>query len=583
MAEDVIAAPRRPRPDPSPLDPGNRLVDAEVPDSGTGPTARGPSESAHARRISYFMLFRLAMLFGFTILAGLSSWYRDPGPDGDLYELVTWVSLGIGFFITLLFAWFLPRTHNLPRFAWGQTTIDIVLAAVVVQMTGGVDSGFVFLYLVAILGAATMGSREQTWAATGACALIYATLTVLQATGVFAPSTFSGELRPLSTLELAFTGARTMAAMGGVGILSAYLNVQLWSSVRQAGSLRALNENIVRSLTSGLLTVDADGRLLGSNPTARELLGIEGELAGRHIEEVVPGVNAHLEDSGGVGNRFELELRRADGRSLHLGLNCAPLLDNDGRFLGHVVHFQDVTELHELARRARRNERLVAVGSLAASVAHEVRNPLAAISGSAELLTGAVDDADDRKLLDVITRESNRLEKTVSDLLAFTRPQAPEPVALDVTQAIRENVDAFRADPANTQVEVSFTANDKVVADVDPSQFSQVLWNLLRNAAEAMSLRGRIEIRLAREDDRLALSIRDEGPGIPEQDIDRVLEPFYSTKDKGSGFGLALVQRIVQDHEGEVDVQSRPGHGATFIVRLPLAHRPAASGRGTLR
>jgi two-component system sensor histidine kinase PilS (NtrC family) len=519
------------------------------------------------------------MLFAFTILAGVSSLYRAE-PSGGAYELITWTTLGFGYFVTLLFAWFLPKSENLPRFAWGQTTIDIILAAVVVQLTGGVDSGFVFLYLVALLGAATMGSREQTWAATGACALIYLTLTVLQGTGVFTPVTFSGEPRALPLLELAFTSARTLAAMVGIGILSAYLNVQLWSSVQQVGSLRALNENIVRSLTSGLLTVDADGRLLGSNPTARELLAIEGELRGMPIDEVVPGVADHLEDSGGPTNRFELELRRSDGRSLHLGLNCAPLLDNDGRFIGHVVHFQDVTELHDLARKARRNERLVAVGSLAASVAHEVRNPLAAISGSAELLTSAVNDPDDQKLLDVIIRETNRLEKTVSDLLSFTRPQTPERVALDVTQAIRENAEAFRADPANAAIQVGITASGKIVAELDPGQFSQILWNLMRNAAEAMSLAGRIEVRASREDDLLVVEIEDEGPGIPEEDLDRVLEPFYSTKDKGSGFGLALVQRIVQDHEGEITVRSRPGEGATFTVRLPLRQRKQAPARG---
>lgn len=573
MAEGVIDEPLPPS-DSGPLEAGSTLTEGEP--AGQG---RSPAEIAHARRISYFMLFRLAMLFGFTILAGVSSLYRAE-PSGGAYELVTWTTLGFGFFVTLLFAWFLPRSQNLPRFAWGQTTIDIILAAVVVQLTGGVDSGFVFLYLVAVLGAATMGSREQTWAATGACALIYLTLAVLQGTGVFTPVTFSGELRALPLLELIFTGARTLAAMVGIGILSAYLNVQLWSSVQQVGSLRALNENIVRSLTSGLLTVDADGRLLGSNPTARELLAIEGELRGMHVDEVVPGVGAHLDDSGGPTNRFELELRRSDGRSLHLGLNCAPLLDNEGRFIGHVIHFQDVTELHDLARKARRNERLVAVGSLAASVAHEVRNPLAAISGSAELLGSAVHDPDDQKLLDVIVRESNRLEKTVSDLLSFTRPQAPDRVALDVTQAIRENADAFRADPANAAIQVSIAASGKITAELDPGQFSQILWNLMRNAAEAMSLEGRIEVRASREDDLLVVEIEDEGPGIPEEDVDRVLEPFYSTKDKGSGFGLALVQRIVQDHEGEVTVRSQPGEGATFTVRLPLRQRKQAPTRG---
>lgn len=549
---------------------------AAAPDAGTTLTEgevveprRTPTDEAHARRISYFMLFRLAVLSAFTILAGVTAWYRS-AEVGPFYEWTTWGTLGLGYFLTLLFAWTLPRVQNLKRFAWGQTTIDIVLAAVVVQLSGGLDSGFVFLYLVAILGAATMGDRRQTWTATGACLIIYATLSALQVLGVATPMSAIGDLPRLTTAEVAIAVARTAAGIGGVGILSAYLNVQLWSSERQIGSLRALHENIVRSLTSGLLTVDSSGRVLFANPMALEILGRTGTLEGDHVDDVIEGTAKHLADSGGPHNRFDLEIRRPDGRSVHLGLNCAPLLDNDGRFLGHVVHFQDVTELHDLTRKARRNERLAAIGGLAASVAHEVRNPLAAISGSAELLGPAVQDGDDQKLLGVIRRESVRLERTVSDLLAFTRPKKPEPVPIELTRAIGEILEAFRADPANADIDISFAAPGRISAEVDPSQFSQVLWNLLRNAVEAMDRRGPIKVTLRREEGSFEVAIADSGPGIDAEELDRVFEPFFSTKEKGSGFGLALVHRIVQDHGGEVSVDSSAGRGATFTVRLPL-------------
>lgn len=561
MHDQVLPSPTAPAPDAS-----TTLTEGVISEPN-----RSPTDEAHARRISYFMLFRLAVLSAFTILAGVTAWYRGAEVE-TFYEWTTWGTLGLGYFLTLLFAWTLPRVQNLKRFAWGQTTIDIVLAAVVVQLSGGLDSGFVFLYLVAILGAATMGDRRQTWTATAACLSIYATLSALQVLGLAAPISAIGDLPRLTTAEIAIAVARTAAGIGGVGILSAYLNVQLWSSERQIGSLRALHENIVRSLTSGLLTVDSSGTVLFANPTALEILGRTGTLEGDHVDEVIAGTATHLADSGGPHNRFDLEIRRPDGRSVHLGLNCAPLLDNDGRFLGHVVHFQDVTELHDLTRKARRNERLAAIGGLAASVAHEVRNPLAAISGSAELLGPAVQEGDDKKLLGVILRESVRLERTVSDLLAFTRPKKPEPVPIELTRAVGEILEGFRADPANTDIDISFAAPGRMTAQVDPSQFSQVLWNLLRNAVEAMERRGPIKVTLRREGSAFEVAVTDSGPGIASEELDRVFEPFFSTKEKGSGFGLALVHRIVQDHGGEVSVDSPAGQGATFTVRLPLRH-----------
>ena len=559
MHDQVLPPPAAPAPDA-----GTTLTEGEIDEPN-----RTPTDEAHARRISYFMLFRLAVLSAFTILAGVTAWYRSAQVE-SFYEWTTWGTLGLGYFLTLLFAWTLPRVQNLKRFAWGQTTIDIVLAAVVVQLSGGLDSGFVFLYLVAILGAATMGDRRQTWTATGACLLIYATFSALQVLALVTPMSAIGDLPRLTTAEIAIAVARTAAGIGGVGILSAYLNVQLWSSERQIGSLRALHENIVRSLTSGLLTVDSRGTVLFANPMALEILGRSGTLEGDHVDDLIPGTAKHLADSGGPHNRFDLEIRRPDGRGLHLGLNCAPLLDNDGRFLGHVVHFQDVTELHDLTRKARRNERLAAIGGLAASVAHEVRNPLAAISGSAELLGPAVQDGDDQKLLGVIRRESVRLERTVSDLLAFTRPKKPEPVPIELTRAIGEILEAFRADPANVDIDISFAARGRMTAEVDPSQFSQVLWNLLRNAVEAMERRGPIKVTLRREGSSFEVAVADAGPGIAADELDRVFEPFFSSKEKGSGFGLALVHRIVQDHGGEVSVDSTAGRGATFTVRLPL-------------
>jgi len=548
-------------------DPGSSVVDGIVEREGQ----HGPGRTQHRRRISYFMLFRLAVLFVFTLLAGYTSYLDIDSIERDaFYDRFIWGSLGLGYFITILFAWWLPRSKSLRAVAAMQTSIDIVLAAVVVQLSGGADSGFVFLYLLAVLGAAIMGDRSQVLAATGACVMIYATTTALHAADIAHPMTATGLVTTFDAADMALAVARTLAAIVGVGTLSVFLNGQLVVSARQVEGLRALNENIVRSLTSGLVTVDVHGDVLFANPTALELLALR-DVSDANIDELLPGASKHLEDSGGPLNRFELEVRRAgDNKTLHLGLNCSPLLDAEGRFLGHIVNFQDVTELHDLNRKVARNERLAAIGELAASVAHEVRNPLAAISGSAELLKAGKISDEDRRLADLIHREATRLNATVTDLLSYTRPRAPELLDFDLSRAVGEVVEAIRHDPANALVKFDVHARGRVGVRADPSQVSQVIWNLIRNAIEAQKATGTLRVEVWSTDREACVSIADEGPGIAKAQVERIFEPFYSTKEKGSGFGLAIVHRIVEEHKGSIDVESTEGKGTTFTVCLPI-------------
>lgn len=526
------------------------------------------------RRISYFMLFRLGMLAVFTVLATTLAITGSRDYD-SMYTGFVWGALVVGFALTIVFARMLPHVRDLRRFAAVQTSADIVLAAVVVQMSGGVESGFVWLYLIAVLGAATMAGRRQTWAAALLCVTIIICTAAAQWLGVLEPTTLGEPLPLMDPLALWSSAGRTVAAMLGVTVLSSYLNRQLATSVTEAGELRALNENIVRSLSSGLVTVDVDGKLLYFNPAAEAILDLREDDLGSHIEAVMPGLDDEIDRRAGDDSRLELELSGRAGRPLHVGLSRTALVDSEGRQGGHVINFQDLTRLHELTEQVRRNERLAALGGLAASVAHEIRNPLTAIGGSAELLATSPDASEeDVRLLAVIQRESGRLSDMITDLLAFTRPQPPQIGEVSLAPALREARDAFATDPANEGVEVEVDADEvseSVKVAVDPAQLSQVIWNLLRNAAEAMEGVGRIVLRVRTGDERVRLEVRDDGPGIPDDRIERIFDPFFTTKERGTGFGLAIVHRIVADNGGAIGVDSRPGKGATFIVRLRRA------------
>ncbi|MBL4683018.1 MAG: PAS domain-containing protein [Nannocystaceae bacterium] len=544
--------------------------------SQSGATAPRPgedaSDQARRRRIAYFMLFRLGMLTVFTVLAAALAYAADSDATdaSDAATVFVWSTLGAAFALTAVFARLLPKVRDLSRFAWLQTTTDIVLAAVVVQMSGGADSGFQWLFLIAVLGAAMMGDQRMTWGAAGACLLILFTLGTLQWTEVIEPTILGEPIPRLKTSVLWLALGRTTAALVGVTLLSSYLGRQLSTSVSEVGVLRLLNDHIVRSLSSGLITVDRDGRVLYFNPAAARILNLSADRIGDDVGQPLPGLEAAVgNDDGG---RTALTLDSPVTGTMHLGLSRVPLRDASGERVGVLINFTDLTQLQDLTERLRRNERLAALGGLAASVAHEIRNPLTAIAGSAELLGSTPElDPQDSRLVRVIQRESNRLSDLITDLLAFTRPKQPHYVRLSLAGAVRDTREAFSADPMNKGVAITLRIIDDEPVFVDPAQLSQVIWNLIRNAAEAMERRGKITIEIRREGDRCCMDIADDGPGIPPERIERVFDPFFTTKEHGTGFGLAIVHRVVEDNGGSIHVASTPGNGATFALSFPAA------------
>ncbi|MBK8717624.1 MAG: PAS domain-containing protein [Nannocystaceae bacterium] len=545
--------------------------------SGAGRSA--PATAAASRRISYFMLFRLGLLAMFTVLAGAFTLASDQAVTTNT-SIGVWATLVLGYAVTIAYARWLPRARDLPRFAWTQTVIDIVLAAVAVTLTGGIDSGLVTLYPLAVLGAAIMGGRRHTWGAVIACTVVFGLMSILEQSGVLTPQTMGGVWLPLPRREATLLVLRTLGALLGVGLLSSYLAVQLQASVSQVGNLRALNDNIVRSVNSGLLTVDTYDRLLFFNPAAREMLMLQDEDIGAPLSSVLPELASA---SRGDTARIDLAHRLIDGRTIRIGLTRVPLLDAQGIEIGRVINFQDVTRLHELGERVRRNDRLAALGGMAASVAHEIRNPLAAISGSAELLSTAQLDEEDARLLAIIRRESSRLSDMIRDLLAFTRPRAPEPVRLDLARAVRETTEAFAADPNNVGVTVVFDGSPGAEVDVDPVQLGQVLWNLMRNAAEAMHGRGELRVEVFADGPEVKIAVSDDGVGISGERLESIFDPFFTTKEHGTGFGLAIVHRIVEDNGGSIRVASAVGAGSTFTVVFPRAQdRVEVSSSGEL-
>jgi two-component system sensor histidine kinase PilS (NtrC family) len=288
----------------------------------------------------------------------------------------------------------------------------------------------------------------------------------------------------------------------------------------------------------------------------------------------VPG-----EDGSAQVLRSDISTTKPDGSPIHLGYNATPLTAESGEVRGVVVIFQDLTEVFKLEQEVRRQEKLAALGTLAAGLAHEIRNPLASMRGSVQVLAGeiALDDQQ-KRLMDIITRESERLNRTVSDFLAYARPAPFTPVEFDLKRAVADAVMLLRHSsevlPGHEIVERFPAGPTRFVGD--PNQVRQIFWNLARNGLQAMPERGTLTVGLSElaSGRGYELTVQDEGVGMTDEQLGRLFVPFATNTRGGTGLGMAIVYQFVQEHGGRIDVASAPGTGTTIKVTLPDDHKP---------
>jgi two-component system sensor histidine kinase PilS (NtrC family) len=467
-----------------------------------------------------------------------------------------------------------------------QLGVDLALVTWLAAYTGGRGSQFVLFYALVVITGGVLGRvGGGLLAAAGAC------------TGFLLLPAVSA---PLGVTELADSLVRPelmVTFLTIVGVLSGVLGERVQRTAgdlarteRELDRVRIDNDAILRHLATGILTVDADGVVGYVNPAAEQVLGVRSaDLQGLPVHDALPArllaLRELVQDSRARGRgrtRVELEVTGANGRALPLGASTN-VLTHEGQLTGVVAVFSDLTDVRDMERRVRRNETLAEVGALAAGIAHELRNGLKPISGSVEVLQRDLKlEGESADLMNLIARESARLNKFVTDLLSYSRERdlALEPLTLD--ENLRELVNTLRHDPRRAAaVQVEFQAGPpEVRISVDAEQMRQVWLNLAANALEALGERGTLTVTwVARGADQVAVEFRDNGPGIPPEDLRRVGEPFFTTKRGGTGLGLAIAQRIVERHGGVLTLESVAGHGTTARVMLPglvAALAPAA-------
>jgi two-component system sensor histidine kinase PilS (NtrC family) len=559
------------------------------------PSEAGQSPAASAdskRRLAQLMAARLLLMLAVFAIALLLVGAGKRG--AEVAERGLYGTLTFAFVSSAVCAALLSRVRRPERLAAAQLIADLVAVTSMLLFTDGARSLFSFLYLPLTVFAAMQFERRGGYLTALGASLSLAGLFALDVVGVFGTDARAIAWEWRFAVWGAHTGALLLVAMLASTLAreTRVARDRLATSASDLRELRSLHERTVESLTSGLLTVDARGLVTSCNPEgARILVRDVDAILGSPLEQLVPGISEIIESGAPGPRRSRLELALEKGEPRFLGVAASVLRGSDGSPPGHVVIFQDVTRVVSLERALVQRERLAAIGELAAGVAHEVRNPLAAISGCIEMLRTLhrerSGDLEQERLMSIVLREVERLDALISDFLQFARPAAPKLEAVAVAPLLEEVAEMCRAAcPMGVRVSVSAARDDPTVL-ADPKQLRQVLWNLVRNAMQSVNERGLIELcaafaPLAPQADAASLrsgatggrgmveiSVADDGPGIEPSALERIFDPFFTTKPSGTGLGLATVHRIVTAHGGSVEVQSASGKGARFCVRLP--------------
>jgi len=476
------------------------------------------------------------------------------------------------------------RSAELRGFAWMQIGLDVALATGIIAASGGPRSVFTFLYVLTVLeGSFLLGLRGALVAASLA-SLLYVDIVLGRRLLSLLSLGGAAETTALEALTVSINAAvlLTIAVLAGA-LAERYYRVQrsLENQRREFSDLQAFRDLIFQSVGSGLIAVNPVGRVTAFNRAAESITGVpEREALGQTWEAIFGGgvdldeVRLAVASLGAQSLRYEIRLKRRDGLEVPIGVSFWSLRSGEGEVVGLIGVCQDLSSIKRMEQRVRQADRLATIGRLSANIAHEIRNPLASLSGAIEALARELPpDTGRDRLVEIVLRESDRLNHIIRDFLEYARPAPMTPHPVDLAELLEEvlMLVQHRSHPAELKVVREF--GDALPARVDPQQLRQAIWNLCINAVQAMPEGGELRVggRLLPGSNpaRMELWVSDTGHGIAEGDLPQIFEPFFSTKQEGSGIGLALVYRVVQDHDGQIEVRSHPGVGATFLLTLP--------------
>ena len=533
-------------------------------------------------RLQWLMFLRVifvTVLLGSSILVQFKDRESLAPPLLIIYALIASV-----YVLTFIYVVVLKRMGSSLRFAYIQIGLDTVLVTLLIYVTGSIASVFSFLYLVVIVYASILLYKKGSLIMATLCSIQYGLMVGLEYYGILTPfhSLATLGIEEYEKSYLIYKFGLTVVACFLVAFLSSTLAQQILKTEQQLEAkqkdleqLEAVNASIIHSIDSGLLTLNSNGIITTFNRAAEVIAGFDREeVLGKPLSQVFPDVVEHLAISDTSREkqpyRYEIEFKRKDGSVGYLGFSMSSLEEPEGRPVGNLLIFQDLTPFKNMEEHVKRVEKLAAVGEMAAGIAHEIKNPLASMSGSIQLLRTGVDATPvAKKLMDIVLRETDRLNTLANDFLLFARPRSDKTEPVEINSAIGDTLELFKKDGIlENRIRVVQDLEAEAWTEMDSEHARQIFWNLLLNAAEAIDGTGTISVSSKTEEDMVQVVVEDDGCGMSDETISRVFDPFYTTKIHGTGLGLSIVYRLLESYNGQLDVQSREGQGTTFTVYL---------------
>lgn len=519
-----------------------------------------------SKRLKILMVFRVAfasLLLGTYRIFDIG-YYKQQYTDGILYLIV------FLYLLTIIYSLFINRVKNVKAFAYLQLTLDTIAGTILISLTGGIESWFSFMLLLTVAASAIIIDKKAGYVIATISGILYGLLIDLQFYRI-PPVTYTPDFEEKDFFYNIFSH---ISAFYLTAVMTGYLSSRLEKasiSLEQSDSdlrdLTLFNTELIESLPTGLLTTDITGRILSFNRAAKEITGINNaEIVSNNLTELFPfiaGTDKKERMEGTIINNNEIRV---------IGLTLSGIADNKGSKKGYICIFQDITRLKNLENELKLKETLAAIGEMSANMAHEIRNPLASLRGSVEMLKeGSLNRDQSQKLMGIALSEMDRLNKIITDFLTYSRPKPPELTRFSMESLLNEITDMLKNaydKRSDIVIRMEFRDNIKIVAD--PHKLRQVFLNLGVNAIESMQDGGELTIEARKERDNIVVSFQDTGAGISPENLHQIFYPFFTSKDKGTGLGLAIAYRIIEEHRGKINVRSRPGHGSVFEVVLPV-------------
>ncbi len=552
-------------------------------------------------RVKTIMVLRIVFLTGFLLL--VIAFERNSLQETPIVPLSA--VLCAAYFLALASALFLRIQMNLLSVAWFQVLGDLCVVGGIIFTTGGVESPLSFLFLFVIVGSSVMLPRAACYLTASGASIIYGLLVDLEYFNVINPIYFFHK----STVSyqgayLFYTIALNIASFFAVAYLSSILNnrLRLIKDELQTKNidfkkLQEFHRNVVQHMVNGLMTTDLEGRVTAVNLACESITGFsQGECIGKYCYQLLPmkELNDLFVDKDkefSMPHHMEGECTRRDGETILISMKISYLLSPEAdakknleqQLEGYICVFEDRTEIHKMEEKMKQSEQLAAVGKFSAGLAHEIRNPLASLSGSIQVLQGTLKtDAQQQQLMNIVLKETERVNEIVTDFLSYAQPRKSKSTVIDLTQLLQDIIILMKnSNEYDPSINIQLVAPpDHIIIQSEEAQIKQMIWNLCINGIQAMDKSGNLTMTIKKvegykhkkfETNRrgVVIIVEDQGRGIPPEEQESIFDPFFTTREEGVGLGLPTVKQIVERFAGHIGVESEPGRGTCFDVFLP--------------